>query len=200
MSGFDELQGTADDYTFNLTYAGLTTTAEIVIAFDNSKTSFAFTTVTGNTLFGSGHIALNHSSVFFNSTPSWFFNTLLTITGDMDGDGDVDTFDIQPFEQALANRAGYLSAHPGLVDVESRGDVNGDGEFDTFDIQPFEALLTSGSSGSMTLGPLSADSLSVPEPASALLVVSALVAGAIGCAGRSAGSRAIGRARQKASA
>ena len=42
-AGLDETEGTADDYTINLVYAGLTTNADMVIDFDSSQTSFAVT-------------------------------------------------------------------------------------------------------------------------------------------------------------
>ena len=68
----------------------------------------------------------------------------IAVLGDMDGDGDLDNFDIQPFELALTDPAQYLSDHPLLTDYEDRGDAEGDNDFDNFDIQPFESLLTGG--------------------------------------------------------
>ena len=80
------------------------------------------------------------------------------ILGDMDGDGDVDNFDIQPFEQALTDRAGW-EAQWDLHDAEQRGDIDGDGDLDNFDITPFEQLVVGG-------GPLAASvTAAVPEPA-----------------------------------
>ena len=79
------------------------------------------------------------------------------IVGDMDGDGDVDNFDIQPFEQALTDSAAYLAQYPELWNYEFRGDIDGDGDFDNFDIQPFEQLLTSGGAA-------------VPEPSTIILL------------------------------
>ena len=61
--------------------------------------------------------------------------------GDMDGDGDVDNFDIVPFELALTNPNAYLEQYM-IFDYALRGDCNGDGEFNNHDIQPFEDLLT----------------------------------------------------------
>ena len=86
----------------------------------------------------------------------------LFLHGDMDGNGVVDNFDIQPFEQALANPGDYLTAHPTLTNYELRGDIDGDGDFDNFDIQPFEQLLT----GNAAAGAAGA---AVPEPATAVL-------------------------------
>jgi len=69
------------------------------------------------------------------------------VLGDMDGDGDRDNFDIQPFEQALTNSAAYLASYPGLLNYRQRGNASGDYAFDNFDIQAFEALLTGGPEG-----------------------------------------------------
>ena len=81
--------------------------------------------------------------------------------GDMDGDGDVDNFDIQPFELALTDEALWESTY-GLNDAQDRGDIDGDGDLDNFDIQPFEDLLTGGS--------LAGAAAAVPEPSSVVLL------------------------------
>ena len=64
----------------------------------------------------------------------------------MNNDGVVDNFDIQPFEQALANPSRYLAAFPSMTNAERiyRGDVNSDSAFNNFDIGPFEFLLANG--------------------------------------------------------
>jgi len=84
--------------------------------------------------------------------------------GDMDGDGDLDNFDIQPFELALTESDEYRAQFPLLTDYSERGDIDGNNVFDNFDIQAFEALLTADEPGA---------SMAVPEP-------SGLVLGAIG--------------------
>lgn len=66
------------------------------------------------------------------------------VLGDMDGDGDLDNFDIGPFELALTRSDQYLLDYPGLDDYQTRGDINAEDGFTNFDIQPFEALLTAG--------------------------------------------------------
>lgn len=86
MSGVDETAGTADDYTLNLTYAGLTTVADIVIDFDNSQTGALGFAVSINgassTFLGSGdHLTVNSMGIYFNTGDvtgnlfTWFFNT-----------------------------------------------------------------------------------------------------------------------------
>ena len=81
------------------------------------------------------------------------------LLGDMDGDGDVDNFDIQPFELALTDPTSFASQYQRWhEDTIRRGDIDGDGDFDNFDIQPFEELLTSG------VAP-------VPEPSTMVLLL-----------------------------
>ncbi len=60
--------------------------------------------------------------------------------GDLNCDGVVNAFDIDPFVLALADPAGYAASWPDC-DVQN-GDINGDGNVDVFDIDPFIELLT----------------------------------------------------------
>lgn len=85
--------------------------------------------------------------------------------GDMNDDGSLDNFDIQPFEMALTDTAGYLGTYD-VNDYQQRGDINGDGAFDNFDIQPFENLLTSGPSTAVA---------AVPEPSTRVFLASTLL-------------------------
>ena len=78
MSGIDEIQGTADDYTLLLTFAGLDATADIVIDFDNSQTGFAVSQTSFSSL-GSDHWSITDSNIFFNSGFDWFFNQTSSI-------------------------------------------------------------------------------------------------------------------------
>jgi hypothetical protein len=64
------------------------------------------------------------------------------LTGDMNCDGAVNTFDIDPFVLALTNPSGYAVAHPDCGILSA--DVNGDGAVNAFDIDPFVLLLTGG--------------------------------------------------------
>ncbi len=59
--------------------------------------------------------------------------------GDVNCDGLVDAFDIDPFVLALTDAAGYAAAFPDCL-VEN-ADVNRDGAADAFDIDPFLDLL-----------------------------------------------------------
>jgi len=62
------------------------------------------------------------------------------VPGDLNCDGDIDGFDIQPFVLALTDPDAYALAYPDCNLMNA--DCNGDGSVDGFDIQPFVALLT----------------------------------------------------------
>lgn len=139
MSGLDGVQGTTDDYTINLSYAGLDSSADVLINFDNTV-PFAATTGIG-LLASSGHKQMYATGLHFNTSHNWFFNDEITqppvpepeplLIGDTDGDGDVDTTDIIT---AYTNFTG-----PGAEDMtREQGDVDphpdGDGDVDVSDI------------------------------------------------------------------
>lgn len=75
MAGIDEVEGTADDYTINLIYAGLDATADIVIDFDNSKTGFAMSQSSGGffTVFPN-HWVIFANKIYFNTGFTWYFS------------------------------------------------------------------------------------------------------------------------------
>jgi glucose/arabinose dehydrogenase len=56
--------------------------------------------------------------------------------GDMNGDGAVDAFDIEPFVIALTDRNAYNLMFPG-INADQIGDTNCDGVLDAFDIEGF---------------------------------------------------------------
>jgi hypothetical protein len=60
--------------------------------------------------------------------------------GDLNCDGALDAFDIDPFVLALTDPAAYEEQFPECR--LARADVNGDGAVDAFDIDPFVARLT----------------------------------------------------------
>lgn len=76
MSGLDELQGTSDDYTIDLSYAGLTTSCDLVLEFDDTETGFAACKVSGSSFSPphSDHVAITEANAFFNTGFNWFFN------------------------------------------------------------------------------------------------------------------------------
>jgi len=60
--------------------------------------------------------------------------------GDLNCDGVVNNFDIDPFVLALTNPGGYAVQYPDCR--WKNADVNGDGQVNNFDIDPFVKLLT----------------------------------------------------------
>ncbi len=59
--------------------------------------------------------------------------------GDMDCDGDIDFFDIDPFVLALSGEVAYEASYPDCHWLSA--DCDEDGDVDFFDIDPFVALL-----------------------------------------------------------
>lgn len=96
----------------------------------------------------------------------YIFDPSAFLIGDMNGDGDVNNLDINPFALALTNVSAYNSQFPG-IDPDVVGDVNGDDVLNNLDINPFADLLTGGSSSITTVAGLQA--LVVPEPTSLAL-------------------------------
>ncbi len=64
------------------------------------------------------------------------------VVGDVNCDGSIDFFDIDPFVMAITDPTGYAAAYPDC-DLLS-ADCNGDGLVDFFDIDPFVGLITGG--------------------------------------------------------
>jgi hypothetical protein len=62
--------------------------------------------------------------------------------GDLNCDGVVNVFDIDPFVLALTDAAAYGAAYPGCSILNA--DCNGDGSINVFDIDSFVQCLTSG--------------------------------------------------------
>ena len=62
--------------------------------------------------------------------------------GDLDCDGFINVFDIDPFVLALTSPEAYASAFPDCDRMLA--DINGDGLVNAFDIDPFVLLLTGG--------------------------------------------------------
>ena len=106
MAGIDETANTSDDYTVNFTYAGLTTSADIVFKFDNAQTGFAVTQSSGS--FLSGHVLITSTAIFFNTGFSWFFNDVSVVSNippEITGQSALST----PEETALTITLGHLT-------------------------------------------------------------------------------------------
>jgi len=66
--------------------------------------------------------------------------TPIVTPGDLNCDGSVNAFDIDPFVLALTDPDAYAQAYPGCN--LANGDINGDGQLNAFDIDAFVDLLT----------------------------------------------------------
>ena len=77
MAGVDETAGTADDYTFTLTFDGLDAGADIVLDLDNAETGFAVSQSGGFFVGGGSHVRISSTAIFFNDGFNWFFKRRL---------------------------------------------------------------------------------------------------------------------------
>lgn len=78
QSGVDMTAGTSDDYTYSLTYGGISsaTDCDINISFNNAQTGFAVCAV-GFTSINGGinqHWRLTSGEIYMNTSLDWFFN------------------------------------------------------------------------------------------------------------------------------
>jgi hypothetical protein len=80
MSGLDLVAGTADDYTVVLSYAGLTTSCNLIIDFDDAQSSFAQCNSGGTFLVTNQHVAVTTARLYFNTGYNWFFNDVVQAT------------------------------------------------------------------------------------------------------------------------
>lgn len=87
----------------------------------------------GRTIVGIDRNALGKTEVWIVRLPA-----ALT-PGDVNCDGLVNPFEIDPFILALTNPPGYAAAFPACSILSA--DCNGDGRVNAFDIDPFIALL-----------------------------------------------------------
>ena len=74
QTGIDRQAGTADDYTTNLTYGGISDadSCDINIAFDNSQSAFAVCRTFGQGLSGR-NIAISRADTFYNTNANWTY-------------------------------------------------------------------------------------------------------------------------------
>ena len=75
MSGLDRLAGTADDYTVQLEFVGLSDNADIVFSFDGSRASFAVCEIRAVQI-DPLHFTISQGRIYFNANIAWFFNDM----------------------------------------------------------------------------------------------------------------------------
>ncbi len=88
-------------------------------------------------------------------------NYVASLLGDMNGDGAVDMSDVNPFVQALTNRALYDAQGFPVNFPDIIGDVNEDGSFNLGDVAAFKLAVNP---------PGTASASAVPEPSSLVLL------------------------------
>jgi len=77
MSGLDEIQGTADDYSTTLVFEGISDDADcdINISFDDTQTGFAVCRAEGVFISGDD-VGITSADIFFNTGFNWVFNNV----------------------------------------------------------------------------------------------------------------------------
>jgi hypothetical protein len=73
MAGLDRARGTPDDYLLDVRYAGLTSTCDIVLDFDDDETGFAVCKASG-TFLDATHVRITRGRAYFNTGFNWHFN------------------------------------------------------------------------------------------------------------------------------
>lgn len=79
MSGVDEVQGTADDYSLTVNSLGISSSSDcdVNLSFNDAQTGFAVCQ-TGGSFINSNHVRITSANSYFNtSAVTWFFNTTL---------------------------------------------------------------------------------------------------------------------------
>ncbi|MBK8916014.1 MAG: hypothetical protein IPM64_15700 [Phycisphaerales bacterium] len=128
------LQGTIGDIT---TLGDLVMITDESTATDGITGIYCFRLEADGTLTEQGEI-LSTGGTRPEVIVTWQPPVLLR-PGDMNCDGVVTNFDIDPFVLALVDPEAWAIAYPGCPILN--GDVNGDGAFTNFDIDPFVDLL-----------------------------------------------------------
>ena len=90
----------------------------------------------------SGGSAPEWNQVFHDPRNTNHYPLVAPIPGDLNCDGILDAFDIDPFVLALTDPDGYAQQFPDCDRMLA--DINGDGVVDAFDIDPFVELLVGG--------------------------------------------------------
>lgn len=78
MSGLNEIQGDSDDYTFTVSYIGLTTTGcDVIFDFDASVIGLGSCSISGSV--HGDHRIITTANATFNPGVTWFFNDVLKV-------------------------------------------------------------------------------------------------------------------------
>ncbi|MBL8880061.1 MAG: hypothetical protein JNG88_13160, partial [Phycisphaerales bacterium] len=95
--------------------------------------------------WGSGATVVIGATTYTGNTPSAHVWEIQPCRGDMNNDGQLNNFDIDPFVLALVDPDGYEAEFPGLEgSMVYHGDCNCSTTFNNFDLDPFVDLLSEG--------------------------------------------------------
>jgi len=72
--GKDRISGSADDYTIELQYVGITSSADLVIHFEDIS-GLAFCSTSGQ-FIASDHVQISSANLYFDNGYNWYFNTV----------------------------------------------------------------------------------------------------------------------------
>jgi len=110
-SGIDQLEGTADDYTYNLVYQGISSASscDVNISFNDAQTAFAVCSVGLNFVGGSDNLVITTGNSFFNTGFNWHFSSELN--------SPVARADLNPPGLAVGDRSGSSTAIDGNTAV-----------------------------------------------------------------------------------
>ncbi len=120
QAGLDRQAGTADDYTMNLSYGGISDAAscDVNVAFDNAETGFAVCQ-TGARGLGSNNFVITSANTFYNTGSNWFYTPSRAPLPGVDNltvafGGSTDRLD-GGAQSLLANDIDQAAGSPGLV-------------------------------------------------------------------------------------
>jgi hypothetical protein len=141
-SGLDELAGTADDYSIQIEYGGISNSnCDVSLAFTGTS-SLAFCS-TGGVFMGPGHARITSASIEFGNAFSWFFNT--------------DTVNQAPVLNPIGDQTLLETAT--IAVALSATDLDGDGlQYSAIGLPPFATLMDHGDgTASLDISPAAGD-------------------------------------------
>jgi outer membrane protein assembly factor BamB len=93
-----------------------------------------------NSQTSAASLIIGHDGLIVTTTPSLSAFGSSVLVGDLNCDGAIDAFDIEPYLLILFDPETYAAEYP-KCDGQTAGDINVDGSVNAFDIEPFLELL-----------------------------------------------------------
>ena len=114
--------------------------SERVAAFDVHDPAEPLLVGSTSTTGRPSHVTMVAGYAYIADFHGGFTILAVHVPGDLNCDGLINAFDIDPFVLALTDADGYAAAHPDCHAINA--DCNSDGVVNAFDIDPFVLLLT----------------------------------------------------------